>query len=138
MKQFLNSRGFHDSDMVVLTDDYWVDPNSPSYPSGQNILRAFDWLVARSEGFSLFLHYSGHGGQVQDTVHGGIDDTICPVDFQQNGQIDADILHDHLVSRMPPSAQLHAVFDCCHSGTAMQLPFTYRTDEDGNVSLLDK
>jgi len=137
MRNFLMSRGFDSGDMVVLTDDQNVDPRSPSYPSGSNIMRAFQWLVHNSENHSLFLHYSGHGGQTRDEQNGGIDDTICPVDFAEHGQINSDILHQALVSRMPPNAQLHAVFDCCHSGTVMELPFTYRTDEDGNVGMVD-
>jgi hypothetical protein len=39
---------------------------------------------------------------------------------------------------MPESAQLTAIFDCCHSGSVMELPYTYRTDEDGNVNIVDK
>jgi hypothetical protein len=59
------SRGFYEGDMVILLDDERAHPESPSYPSGQNILRAMNWLI-KSPGYSLFLHYSGHGGQVQD------------------------------------------------------------------------
>ena len=32
---------------------------------------------------------------------------------------------------------LHIIFDCCHSGSALELPFVYRTDADGNVNLVD-
>ena len=32
---------------------------------------------------------------------------------------------------------LHILFDCCHSGSAVELPFVYRTDEDGNINLVD-
>lgn len=53
-------------------------------------------------------------------------------------QINADIMHANLVYPMPPDAQLHAIFDCCHSGSVMELPFVYRTDEDGNVNMVDK
>jgi metacaspase-1 len=65
MKEFLMAQGWYEGDMVILTDEPWVDPYSPGYPSGHNILRALRWLVDRSGGHSLFLHYSGHGGQVQ-------------------------------------------------------------------------
>jgi hypothetical protein len=66
MKEFLISQGWFEGDMVVLTDEPFVNPNSPGYPTGQNILRAMRWLIDRSDNHSLFLHYSGHGGQVQD------------------------------------------------------------------------
>jgi hypothetical protein len=38
---------------------------------------------------------------------------------------------------MNPSARLTILFDCCHSGSACELPFVYRPDADGNVNLLD-
>lgn len=69
---------------------------------------------------------------------GGMDDTIVPADFEQRGQIDSDVLHKHLVTPLPQSSQLHAIFDCCHSGSALELPYVYRTDDEGNVSLIDK
>lgn len=65
----------------------------------------------------------------------GFDDTIVPVDFVRNGQLDSSLLHDHLVSRLPPSSSLFAIFDCCHSGSIMKLPYLYRSDEHGKVSL---
>jgi hypothetical protein len=67
----------------------------------------------------------------------GILDTICPVDFQERGQINSDTLHEHLVSRLPPNSTLFVILDCCHSGSALELPFVYRSDDDGNVSVID-
>jgi hypothetical protein len=67
-----------------------------------------------------------------------MDDTIVPVDFEERGQIDSDVLHRQMVSALPQSSQLHCIFDCCHSGSAIELPFVYRTDDEGNVSLMDK
>ena len=29
------------------------------------------------------------------------------------------------------------LFDCCHSGSAVELPFVYRPDSHGNVNLMD-
>ena len=60
-----------------------------------------------------------------------------PVDFEQNGQIPSGVLHRALVTALPPNSSLFIIFDCCHSGSAVGLPYVYRTDEDGNVSLLD-
>ncbi len=121
--------------MVILADDR----KGPFYPTGHNMLAAMDWLVSEPH-TQCFLHYSGHGGQVKDPDgdrDSGFDDTIVPVDYQQNGQIDSDTLHRRLVSKLPPSSTLFVVFDCCHSGSAIELPFVYRTDADGNVNLID-
>lgn len=104
-----------------------------------NILAAMDWLVSEP-GCCLFLHYSGHGGQVPDqygTRISGFNDTIVPVDFEQMGMLDSGTLHRHLVSRLPQDCTLFIIFDCCHSGSAVELPYVYKTDEDGNVSLMD-
>ena len=60
-----------------------------------------------------------------------------PVDFERNGQIDSDTLHRHLVSRLNPTSTLFIIFDCCHSGSAVELPWVYRSDEDGNVNMMD-
>lgn len=68
----------------------------------------------------------------------GINDTICPVDFEERGQIDSDQLHRNLITPLSPSSQLHAIFDCCHSGSVLELSHVYRLDESGQVMLLDK
>ncbi|KAF2097341.1 putative metacaspase [Rhizodiscina lignyota] len=137
MVPFLKSRGFvaDESSMVILADDL----RGPHFPTGHNILAAMDWLVSEPN-CSLFLHYSGHGGQVPDQVGdraSGFSDTIVPVDYQWCGQIDSGTLHRHLVSALAPGCQLHVVFDCCHSGSAIELPYVYRSDSDGNVRMLD-
>lgn len=38
----------------------------------------------------------------------GFDDTIVPVDFESNGQIDSDKLHKTLVSPLPPESTMSA------------------------------
>lgn len=38
---------------------------------------------------------------------------------------------------MNPQTRLTILFDCCHSGSACELPFVFRPDEYGNVNLLD-
>jgi len=134
---WLVSRGYSSSprDMVFLTDDR----RGPYFPTGQNILAAMDWLVS-DPGCALFLHFSGHGGQVPDTQGtraSGLIDTIVPTDFATRGMIDSATLHRHLVSALPRNSTLFVLFDCCHSGSAIELPWVYRTDEVGNVTLMD-
>ena len=121
--------------MVIMADDR----QGPFYPTGHNMLAAMQWLVSEPN-TQCFLHYSGHGGLVKDPDgdrESGFDDTIVPVDYQQQGQLDSDTLHRHLVSKLAPGSSLFVVFDCCHSGSAIELPFVYRSDADGNVNLMD-
>lgn len=38
---------------------------------------------------------------------------------------------------MNPRTRLTVLFDCCHSGSAIELPFVYRPDSHGNVNIVD-
>lgn len=142
MAEFLSYRGYENNkrDRVILTDSPAVPPDSPYYPTGHNILAAMDWLVSEP-GCTLFLHYSGHGGLIED-VDGnrgekGMDTSIVPVDFEQRGQISSTILHQHLVTCMAADCTLFIILDCCHSGSAVELPYVFRSDADGKISLID-
>lgn len=139
--EFIGYRGYSDDprSRVVLCDSEDVDYNSQYYPNGHNILAAMDWLVSEPN-CTCFLHYSGHGGQIRD-VDGnrttGLDDSIVPVDYEERGQISSTLLHEHLVTRMAPGCTLFIILDCCHSGSAVELPYVYRSDSDGNINIMD-
>ncbi|OMJ12727.1 Metacaspase-1 [Smittium culicis] len=127
MKKFIMEHfQFKESDMVILTDD---QKNPNRLPTRNNILKAMKWLVSDAKkNDSFFFHYSGHGSRVEDADGDeidGEDETICPVDFEENGQIIDDDMNAIMVRPLPPGARLTAVFDCCHSGSALDLPFTY-------------
>lgn len=132
IKEFLLERGFKDEpgSMVVLTDD-----NPDKLPLKSNIISACKWLVDDAQpGDSLFFHYSGHGEQVPDKkiLDGdevdGLDEVILPLDFKKNGYIVDDELHKMLVQPLQKGVRLTAVFDSCHSGTALDLPYIFKTD----------
>ena len=38
---------------------------------------------------------------------------------------------------MNPRVRLTVLFDCCHSGSAIELPYVYRPDSHGNVNIVD-
>lgn len=142
MADFLSYKGYTNDhrDRVILTDRPEVSHDSPYYPTGHNILAAMNWLVSEP-GCTLFLHYSGHGGQVADVdgnrASTGLDDSLVPVDFETKGQIASTLLHEHLVTRMAPECTLFIIMDCCHSGSAVELPYVFRTNSDGQISLMD-
>ncbi|KAI1751483.1 peptidase C14, caspase domain-containing protein [Xylaria castorea] len=143
VQEFLiNDRGFSptEHDMVIMSDNP-ENEGTAFYPTGANILAAINWLVTRNRpGDVLWLSYSGHGSQVRNDDGdrpSGYDDTICPVDFQENGQISSENLHKAIVSPMNPACRLTILFDCCHSGSACELPYVYRPDAEGNVNLVD-
>ncbi|KAK7707135.1 Ca(2+)-dependent cysteine protease [Diaporthe eres] len=124
----MGSYGYKREDMVILTDD---QANPVLQPNKQNILRAMNWLVANAQpNDSLFLHYSGHGGQTKDLdgdEGDGFDEVIYPVDFKQRGHIVDDEVHAIVVKPLSPGVRLTAIFDSCHSGSMMDLPYIYST-----------
>lgn len=129
MRSLLARRGFSTGadDMLVLTDD---SRDAQFQPTRANITRACRWLTADARpGDVLFFHFSGHGAQQADpefAEEDGMDETIVPVDVQRAGQITDTELHALLVEPLPSGCRLTAVMDCCHSGTALDLPFALR------------
>lgn len=123
--------GFQDSDFWVLTDEpHEIRSNVvTARPTRENILRGMRWLVENARpGDSLFFHFSGHGSQIPDTSGDeadGYDETLVPEDFDENGQIVDDEIHEILVRNLPKGVRLTAVVDCCHSGTVFDLPFIH-------------
>ncbi|KAG0787874.1 hypothetical protein G6F57_007780 [Rhizopus arrhizus] len=133
VKEFLITlHNFRAEDMVILTDD---QTDSKFLPTKQNILSAMRWLVnGARENDSFFFHYSGHGGRVKDSngdEDDGFDETIYPVDHDRyqgdSGQIVDDEMHEIMVRSLPRGCRLTAIFDSCHSGTALDLPYVYST-----------
>ncbi|TFK47431.1 hypothetical protein OE88DRAFT_804644 [Heliocybe sulcata] len=127
--KFLQRYGFRSEDMVLLRDDA---RNSRDIPTKKNILDAMRWLVKDAQPHdSLFIHYSGHGGQTKDLDGDevdGLDEDIYPLDYKQAGIILDDDLHKILVHPLPRACRLTAVFDSCHSGSILDLPILYHSD----------
>lgn len=137
MSNFLIERfGYKREDMVILTDD---QQNPLSIPTRKNILQAMHWLVKDAKpNDSLFFHYSGHGGQTKDhdgDENDGYDETIYPVDFRYSGHILDDDMHAIMVAPLQAGVRLTAIFDSCHSGSALDLPYLYSTQ--GNLKETD-
>jgi len=67
----------------------------------------------------------------------GFNDTIIPVDYEINGQINSNILYCYLVSALPLSSTLFIIFNYYYSSLAIKLPFVYRANKDGNINLVN-
>lgn len=111
-----------DHNITMMTDD------TPIKPSKDNMIKALrDVVNTINENTSykkLWVHFSGHGSYVRDT-DGDEDDkrdeVICTLD---NNYIKDDELND-IFSEINTDKQLICIFDCCHSGTSLDLPFRY-------------
>jgi Ubiquitin family/Caspase domain len=68
-----------------------------------------------------------------NTIADGFDETLVPVDFERAGQIRDDYLFRTLVCPMKAGVTMTCLFDCCHSGTVLDLPFVFIGDgqQDG-------
>lgn len=121
--------GYKKEDIVMLTDDA---KNPRMMPTRENIINGMQWLTRNaSPNDSLFFHYSGHGGQTKDLdgdEADGFDEVIYPMDHEAKGHIVDDLMHDIMVKTLPPGCRLTAIFDCCHSGSALDLPYMYSTE----------
>lgn len=110
----------------VLRDDV-----PGALPTRANILSGIDWLVKDAKaGDQLVFCYSGHGTQESDRngdERDGLDEAICPSDFE-NGMINDDLLKQRLVNKVPKGATLFCEFDCCHSGTILDLRYNVKCD----------
>ena len=99
------------------------------WPSRANVLRAFAWLVdGLAPGDAVLVHYSGHGGLTVDRSGDevtGYDSCIFPC--SESGEVECitdDEIRAALAERVPARCKLTAVFDCCHSGTCLDLRYT--------------
>mmetsp|Transcript_18008 Transcript_18008/g.19796 ORF Transcript_18008/g.19796 Transcript_18008/m.19796 type:complete len:367 (-) Transcript_18008:27-1127(-) len=138
IKNFFKSH-YQIDDIMVLTDDKRAEPDTNHSPTRKNIIDAFKWLIkGAKKGDSLLLHYAGHGGTAKNldgTEASGFDQTLIPVDFKKTGQIIDDDVHDILCRELPKGVRLTAIFDCCHSESIMDLPFTYNIN--GNLEIIE-
>jgi len=140
----INKFGYKPENITMLSDDQ----DAAHMPTKKNILDNMNRIVAQLlPGDTFFIEYSGHGGNVKsndsdednnpDTP--GQDDCLYPCDFNDNGIIVDDDLKANLVNKIPQGAKLVCIFDCCHSGSALDLPFLWKqSGEFYNVSSLDK
>ena len=128
MKQFIETQGFDAAEFRVLMDD-----GENIDPTAENVLDGLRWLVDGAQaGDALFMHYSGHGGSMPDDngdEADGMDETLVPVDYQSAGQIRDDIIFEELVAKLPAGVSLKVVMDCCHSGSILDLPYSFQAND---------
>ncbi|MBW0502952.1 hypothetical protein O181_042667 [Austropuccinia psidii MF-1] len=131
IQRFLIERyNYKSEDMVMLLDTPNANPRQ--VPTRANIISAMQWLVSNAQpNDSLFFHFSGHGGQTEDLdgdEDDGFDEVIYPLDHERAGHIVDDDMWAIMVAPLPPGCRLTAIFDSCHSGTALDLPYVYSTE----------
>lgn len=119
-------------DITLLTDETEIKPTA------LNILKQLGRLIVEAyygRCNEIFIHYSGHGTYITDTDNDetdGYDEALVPLDYKTAGLITDDLLHDYF-AYLPKLCRCVCVFDCCHSGTLLDLPYKYYNEDDNSI-----
>ena len=113
--------------ICILTD------NNEKKPNRDNILVEFKNLLSNSQsGDVLLFFYSGHGSYILDKNKNeatGYDQLIVPCDL--NVILD-DELKNIIQTNLKKDVTLIALFDCCFSGSVLDLKYQYMDSLDKN------
>lgn len=130
-KAFLTSRmGFKESEIRAYVD---TDEKTKRWTTAQGILAAFHEIVLESWTQNLdfvWIHYSGHGTYTRDDSSDeadGKDECLCPSDCSRAGMIPDDWVRE-IFKGFNPNTRVMCVFDCCHSGSIVDLKYRYAPD----------
>jgi len=118
-----NQYGFNN--ILIMSD------NTSNKPTKANILNEIKNLLSNANsGDKLFLLFSGHGTTIKDTnsdEKDGLDEMFVPLDFNC---ISDDEIKSFINNNLKKDVTLFALFDCCHSGTILDLRYQYFDSEN--------
>ena len=124
MTQFLVSKNIKSNQIYSLTD------NTPVKPTKTNIINSLTKMLTDAVGGDqLVFFYSGHGSTInkeKPTVFEKSDDVLVTIDFGY-------IVDDELNAIIQNNLKLFVLFDCCHSGTMLDLKYNYALDTSMNI-----
>jgi len=112
----------YEADNITILRDDVMDF---MHPIKSNILDQLNILANQSESLDeIWLHYSGHGSQIQNqnSKKRELVEIIIPMDYEAEGSIyDYELLE--IIRKIKCRAIL--VFDCCHSGSICDMPWSF-------------
>ncbi len=112
----IQNHGYLQENITVMTD------NTEIKPTKYNILTILNSFTHQEDMEQFFFHYSGHGsytGDASGDEKDGRDECLCPIDDTYILDDELKVIFDKFVS------PVFCLFDCCHSGTAIDLQFQY-------------
>ena len=122
-KKLRSQYGFNN--ILIMTD------NTFKKPTKVNILNEIKNLLSNANsGDKLFLAFHGHGTTIKDTNSNekdGLDEMFVPLDFNY---ISDDEIKLFINNNLKKDVTLFALFDCCHSGTILDLRYQYLDSEN--------
>ena len=133
----LKKNGLRDADIIVASDNPSEHLRHRSFiPTRTNIINMFKDLF-RPGAERLYFHFSGHGTIQFDPTgkeSSGYDDCVVPVDWETTSMITDDELRHVIDLHRLHTQSLFMTFDCCHSGTIMDLPYNFSTHMTGQTA----
>lgn len=115
--------------IIMLTDNTGVKPTKTNI-----INNLISILSNANDGDTVYIHYSGHGTSTYDTNYDetdGRDEVIVPLDFNL---IKDDELRQCINTYLKSNANVLAIFDCCYSGTVLDLKYLYQSENNNTFS----
>lgn len=110
-----------------------LSQNKNLIPTKKNILNQIKEFVKDvGPNEKLLFQYSGHGYFTRDHTSDekdGRDETICPLDYEKSGDISDDQIYDALIKPLPEGCKLFCLMDCCHSGTILDLKYSFNLSQ---------
>jgi chaperonin cofactor prefoldin len=129
-------------DESIDTLQFGVDVISRNKPTKANMVKCIkDILRSSNAGDTVVIQYSGHGTSVpcyDGTEEDGKNEALCPLDMDRVGMLIDDELHDIMFNNIKDGVKLRCIFDACHSGTALDLPFTRDLSNSVGVNMNPK
>jgi len=133
----IEKRGYAKADVKVALDRTGEGQGTTKGGIVEAILRLAN-ATYREEVEEVYIHYSGHGAQMEDAPEGferrieegGMDEALVPSDFRTHGLIRDDHINS-LLQEFHPRTRVRCVFDCCHSGTMADLPWKLSVGDAG-------
>lgn len=119
----LSAGKFADHEVKLMTD---MTPAGRETLTNAGIKVALSLLACRTHAESLdivFVYYSGHGTRAFDANFDeadGMDEGLIPEDFADKGMVSDDWLATW-VTAINEDTRVVVVFDCCNSGTTLDL-----------------
>jgi len=114
VKEYLIKEQAFPADRIIVLTDKDATRNA--------IWKKLEWLVADAKaGDRRYFHFSGHGtefaGRETETQPGGMNQVICPYDFDWTEKtMVMDVEFRDLFKKMPEGVVFNWASDSCHSG----------------------
>jgi len=141
MREFLEERDFHvtfmnDGGKQIKPRSLIRSPNHPLYATKTKVIQQIRILIKQAKDYIqrnkgnvnapkpvLFLNYAGHGCTSKSNAEQ--DGTAESMSLAGHGYLKDSDLTDNFANKIPHGAEAFAVFDCCHSATMMDLPYSW-------------